>query len=327
MKVADFDLILFPFKSKDNKFIKIDNRYETKLNCNVNSKTIFATPKKTTQTFFHIKIDKNKVEIIGKAAEIYDFVTPVDFMLPIRPETEEACKKLDKLLKSDNMETIDTYVLEFKKKYIKNKEPFPTYPVPQSQFVGFTSKKYLEREGEENIIKKTRNKTLVVKYKEIAPVKFEGRKEEGDAQIRQFIENIFKKHSGLRMEYIKKQFIEHNERNGLSLSLDNLKIELPKFAYYIISGPWGKTWFKYGVDPKTEPEMYLYQTIYENNRKKPFQIFESADLVEVLKKEEDLSFRKVSDPKHGFLTPYGISKCRLFLKESFDKIKEFELFD
>ena len=36
---------------------------------------------------------------------------------------------------------------------------------------------------------------------------------------------------------------------------------LPKFAFYIGSGPYGRCWCKFGYDPKKTPEAKAYQTI------------------------------------------------------------------
>lgn len=40
-----------------------------------------------------------------------------------------------------------------------------------------------------------------------------------------------------------------------------LKALLPKFAFYIVSGPFGRCWCRYGYDPRKEPAGKAYQTI------------------------------------------------------------------
>uniref|UniRef100_A0AC34PYM6 General transcription factor 3C polypeptide 5 n=2 Tax=Panagrolaimus sp. JU765 TaxID=591449 RepID=A0AC34PYM6_9BILA len=40
-----------------------------------------------------------------------------------------------------------------------------------------------------------------------------------------------------------------------------LKSLLPKYAFYIISGPFGRCWCKYGYDPRKDPTAKAYQTV------------------------------------------------------------------
>ncbi|VDM51897.1 unnamed protein product [Angiostrongylus costaricensis] len=40
-----------------------------------------------------------------------------------------------------------------------------------------------------------------------------------------------------------------------------LKTLLQKFAFYILSGPWGRLWCKFGYDPRVDPESKHYQTL------------------------------------------------------------------
>jgi general transcription factor 3C polypeptide 5 (transcription factor C subunit 1) len=40
-----------------------------------------------------------------------------------------------------------------------------------------------------------------------------------------------------------------------------LKVLLAKYAFYILSGPWGRLWCKFGYDPRTEPSAMKYQTV------------------------------------------------------------------
>ncbi|KAI1727811.1 RNA polymerase III transcription factor (TF)IIIC subunit domain-containing protein [Ditylenchus destructor] len=40
-----------------------------------------------------------------------------------------------------------------------------------------------------------------------------------------------------------------------------LKVLLAKFAFYIVSGPWGRLWCKFGYDPRKDPAARQYQTI------------------------------------------------------------------
>ncbi|WKX95660.1 hypothetical protein Q1695_012262 [Nippostrongylus brasiliensis] len=48
-------------------------------------------------------------------------------------------------------------------------------------------------------------------------------------------------------------------KTGLEDAL--LKTLLQKFAFYILSGPWGRLWCRFGYDPRTEPESVQYQTL------------------------------------------------------------------
>ncbi|PAV72231.1 hypothetical protein WR25_00054 [Diploscapter pachys] len=54
-------------------------------------------------------------------------------------------------------------------------------------------------------------------------------------------------------------------RTGLTFctGLDDhvLKILLPKFAFYILSGPWGRLWCRFGYDPRLHEEAKKYQTV------------------------------------------------------------------
>jgi len=48
-------------------------------------------------------------------------------------------------------------------------------------------------------------------------------------------------------------------RTGLDDSL--LKYLLSKFAFYILSGPWGRLWCRFGYDPRRDREAVVYQTV------------------------------------------------------------------
>jgi len=54
-------------------------------------------------------------------------------------------------------------------------------------------------------------------------------------------------------------------RTGISDS--TLKILLAKFSFYILSGPWGRLWCRFGYDPREHPDSKRYQTIMVSFRK------------------------------------------------------------
>uniref|UniRef100_A0A914XKF6 Transcription factor IIIC subunit 5 HTH domain-containing protein n=1 Tax=Plectus sambesii TaxID=2011161 RepID=A0A914XKF6_9BILA len=51
-----------------------------------------------------------------------------------------------------------------------------------------------------------------------------------------------------------------------------IKILMPKYAFYIQSGPWGRLWCRFGYDPRKDPTARQYQTVmvsFRRHRKIP----------------------------------------------------------
>ncbi|KAI6242722.1 hypothetical protein M3Y99_00178300 [Aphelenchoides fujianensis] len=46
-----------------------------------------------------------------------------------------------------------------------------------------------------------------------------------------------------------------------------LKVLLAKYSFYILSGPWGRLWCKFGYDPRKDPNAKRFQTIMVSFRK------------------------------------------------------------
>ncbi|KAI6172051.1 General transcription factor 3C polypeptide 5 [Aphelenchoides besseyi] len=46
-----------------------------------------------------------------------------------------------------------------------------------------------------------------------------------------------------------------------------LKVLLAKYSFYILSGPWGRLWCRFGYDPRKDPKAKQYQTIMVSFRK------------------------------------------------------------
>lgn len=42
---------------------------------------------------------------------------------------------------------------------------------------------------------------------------------------------------------------------------------MAKFGFYILSGPWGRLWCRFGYDPRKDPDAKRYQTIMVSFRK------------------------------------------------------------
>lgn len=50
-------------------------------------------------------------------------------------------------------------------------------------------------------------------------------------------------------------------------SLEMFRILMAKYGFYILSGPWGRLWCRFGYDPKKTPDAKRYQTIMVSFRK------------------------------------------------------------
>ncbi|KAG8545662.1 hypothetical protein GDO81_020526 [Engystomops pustulosus] len=48
---------------------------------------------------------------------------------------------------------------------------------------------------------------------------------------------------------------------NLCLHPDKLKLLLPYFAYYMLTGPWRSLWVRFGYDPRKNPEAKIYQVL------------------------------------------------------------------
>lgn len=42
---------------------------------------------------------------------------------------------------------------------------------------------------------------------------------------------------------------------------------MAKYGFYILSGPWGRLWCKFGYDPRKHPDAKKYQTVMVSFRK------------------------------------------------------------
>ncbi|XP_077140789.1 general transcription factor 3C polypeptide 5 [Ranitomeya variabilis] len=48
---------------------------------------------------------------------------------------------------------------------------------------------------------------------------------------------------------------------NVSIHPDKLKLLLPYFAYYMLTGPWRSLWVRFGYDPRKNPEAKMYQVL------------------------------------------------------------------
>ncbi|XP_075116385.1 general transcription factor 3C polypeptide 5 isoform X2 [Leptodactylus fuscus] len=48
---------------------------------------------------------------------------------------------------------------------------------------------------------------------------------------------------------------------NISIHPDKLKMLLPYFAYYMLTGPWRSLWVRFGYDPRKNPEAKIYQVL------------------------------------------------------------------
>ncbi|XP_075690826.1 general transcription factor 3C polypeptide 5 isoform X1 [Rhinoderma darwinii] len=48
---------------------------------------------------------------------------------------------------------------------------------------------------------------------------------------------------------------------NVSIHPDKLKLLLPYFAYYMLTGPWRSLWVRFGYDPRKNPEAKIYQVL------------------------------------------------------------------
>ncbi|KFD52231.1 hypothetical protein M513_06944 [Trichuris suis] len=66
-------------------------------------------------------------------------------------------------------------------------------------------------------------------------------------------------------------------RKKLSLDRSMFQALLPKFAFYIQTGPWARLWCRYGYDPRKNPEACLYQSITVSFERFGFTVLDIPD--------------------------------------------------
>lgn len=322
-KHPHFDLIIYPFDAEGDTFKKTNAKYEKEI---TPTKSVTAHKSTKRKYFLHITIDDNNKPIIkGISKEFYDFDKPVDFFVPVSEETQTDLKKYKEIITNGTVNELNDLAFEINKHFIENKNEFPLYPVSNTHPLSTTNAKSLEETGKE--FKKKSSYALIVRdLRSDMPAISDAPKldEIEDVVAFDFINSLFLTHPCMKMSFIKRKIDEFSQEKKSDLNFWRIRVYIPKISYFITSGPWAKTWVKYGIDPRAYREMYIYQTIYISSRKKPLQIFEFPHLIERIEKDSN-KFLTEFNEKNGFLTQYGVSQARKIMRdaESLENNSEF----
>lgn len=84
---------------------------------------------------------------------------------------------------------------------------------------------------------------------------------------------------------------------------------MAKYGFYILSGPWGRLWCRFGYDPRKNPEAKRYQTIMVSFRK-------HTQIPERQRLKYNQSERPLAHPgTYDYMYKSGIFSCT-FLKRT-----------
>ncbi|OQS54478.1 hypothetical protein EHP00_1057 [Ecytonucleospora hepatopenaei] len=298
------------------------------------SKTIDAQEIESNLVYLECTSDENGfLVILDTFSKIYEFKEPVDFYFPQPLESQAFYKNFHQILLDDNLHN-----------FVKHSDTLNDY-LKTKNFPDFFMEKYInikpwdmdEKGGQD--VSFVRIKAFIIKTHEDTP------KEHPENIKDNFIKNIGQKQYDDIQDFIKKYFLEniltvkeieeiYKNATDLNFTLYALKYAIIEHYYIFADGPWRKCWIKFGYDPKTCWDNYIFQKITFINHSMSFQIKDNKELLKEIEKKREWYILKTFEPKNGFLSnaclkliDYFISnKQETFLKKSKED-EEFEIFD
>lgn len=336
-----FDLIEHPLEISlhdTHLLVKHGDTYRMRITDAVHSKKIIATKLRPGRVFLHVEIDDGRPSIKGHAENVYRFDVPADFYVPVSPETARIYEDIYTGIVGSDIESMHKCAEDFVKRFYSDNVHLPVYPIPTVTRIGVSNDRkfcnlLVDRERCQNAV--------VVKHGEEAPagpkegvVEMVERFADDSFSPLAFLKEVFAEHPVLRMDCIRKMYHERLAPDCRKrLTFNRFRSFVPAVAYFMNSGPWYKTWIRFGVDPSKDRSMYRYQVLALGVQDTGTQVFEKPQLMAELERDPETFLSLEYNHRTGFLTPYGIALIKRLLKkktcdeEECDGEEEFELYD
>lgn len=336
----DFDLIEYPLEVSTCDMHRLDKHGDTyymRIADAVYSKKVLAPRSGIGGVFLHVEVEDGCVCIRGCTENVYRFDVPADFYVPVSPETARVYEDIYTGIISSDIEDMHRCAESFARNFYSENVYLPVYPIPTITRIGVSD----DRKFCNLLVERERcQHAVVVRHGEETPAcPKEGvasmveRFANGSFNPLEFLRETFAEHPVLRMECLRRIYCErlaseHRKR----LTFNRFRSFVPAVAYFMNSGPWYKTWIRFGVDPSRSGDMYRYQVIALRIQDTGTQLFENPKIVAELEKAPETFISDSCSHRTGFLTPYGIALIKRLLKrglgdEESDDGAEFELFD
>lgn len=338
--VEFFDLVQHPLELDEKTVSTLEKHkdaYSMQVTGGLGSKRVFASKEESRKVYLHVLIDNEGPRICGESTTVYVFGTPADFYVPVSEKTAKFYGDIYKNITSNRIEDLQQSAEAFYRRFYSNNEHFPFYPMPITTRIGLSDDKKLKEFLSER--EKIQN-SVVVRYEDKVPdapneaaFRAVGRFVDSDFNPLAFLEGVFAENPILRMEYIKKIYRQEiSDPLKRKVAFDRFRFFVPAVAYFMNSGPWYKTWIRFGLDPKKKREMYRYQVLAFKVHGAAFQVFEDPWIVEEVEKNRDTFLRSDCSYKTGFLTRYGLAQIKRMLKKGHEREEEnrnivFDVFD
>lgn len=339
--VNEFDLLEHPLviSVRDTcLLVKHGDTYYMRITDAVHSKKVVATKLRSECVFLHVEVDDGRPSIKGHADNMYRFDVPADFYVPVSPDAARIYGNIYTGIMGSNIEDMHKCAEDFVKRFYSDSVHLPVYPIPTVTRIRVSNDRkfcnlLVDREKCQNAI--------VVKHGNEAPA---GPREGVVEMVEKFADDsfnplvflkmVFSEHPVLRMDCVRKVYYERlTPECRKILTFNRFRSFVPAVAYFMNSGPWYKTWIRFGVDPSKDRSMYRYQVLALGVQETGTQLFESPQLLEELERDPETFLSLKYNHRTGFLTPYGIALIKRLLKkkacdeEEHDGDEEFELFD
>lgn len=341
MREDSFDLVEHPLgvNARDTSTLeKRSDKYTMRLSNKLSTKKISALRATTEFWYVHIEMEDGIVQVVGATVDVYIFGTPVDFYVPVAQDTGERCEQIYKNTMGDSVAEIYTCAEQFWRTFHTTETYFGFCPIPVTTQIGLTTdRSFKDFCGKE----KKKGDAIVVKSGGKIPVK---PKESALKAVEDFIDasfnpldflrEVFARSPVLRMNCIKKMYEEEvSEEYKRRVKFNRFRFFVPAVAYYLNSGPWCKTWVRFGVDPAQDKGMYRYQVLsFDKSLDSGFQMFENPRILSEVEKNPDAFLTSEYTPRNGFLTQYGLMLIKKMLRghevsDAEDNAGDFEVFD
>ncbi|KMV65702.1 DNA binding factor subunit TFIIIC1-like protein [Encephalitozoon cuniculi EcunIII-L] len=337
--IKDFDIVECPFQADKCvlPLVKTDAGYEMRICNRPDAKKIVATKDKKCKGYFHLEITEDKCRMVGYTENLYSFVTPADFYLPVPQETKEFYSEIYSKMVYGDMDQCMEIAKTFDKSY--RDEEIPMYPVPIISTVeSFENYNFKDFKGG----KDRAGDTVHVGYEDRIPEGptegLPGRLEKlhGADVMRlqeQLFSHLFSIHPILRISNIIRMFKSDERAAEMGFSDWKIKKFLPLHAYFIDSGPWRGCWARFGVDPKRDQSNFRYQ-IYDSRKSgRTFQVFEAENVVNEVERNRSWYLADEPNFRMGFHTKALLNLLRFRYELDFHPNEEdedeleFEVFD
>lgn len=336
-----FDLVEHPLELDEKEtstLEKCKDTYSIKVTESLASKRIFTSKEELGKVYVHALIDKKSFKIIGRSTSKYIFDVPADFHVPVSQATAELYGNIYKSIMSSDIEDLRHSAEDFNKRFYGGKKHFPFYPMSIITNIGLSD----DKKFKEFLTKRSKMQhSIIVKHQESIPcrpkeaaIKAVERFVDSKFDPLAFLDRMFEEIPILKMEHIKRLYEQRVADNiKKKITFDRFRSFVPAAAYFMNSGPWYKTWIKFGLNPTKHQEMYRYQVLDSTFFKFGTQIFENPWIVEEIEKNADSFLNCDYNDKTGFLTSYGLLQIKKMLKigqkceEKQDNSMAFDVFD